>query len=149
MSEKKVAYSVEIDTLPGKIIQAFTDPVMLKEWWGVERCLIDLSVAGPYALAWKISERGFGYVSTGIIKKYHPNHYLIIDNFVYFNPDRPILGPMKLTITVKEMSEKSKLTICQEGYGEGPDWDWYYNAVKKAWPVAGKNLKKYLEKIRK
>jgi hypothetical protein len=34
--------------------------------------------------------------------------------------------------------------VTQDGYREGEAWDWYYEAVLKAWPSALEGLKKYL-----
>lgn len=143
---RKVEVIIDIEATPEKIISAFTDYDMLNDWWGVERNLIDKKAGGLYTLAWNISDKGFGYVSTGIIRDYQPGKILVIDNFVYLNPDRPFLGPMKLTIRVKGKGELTELYLCQDGYQSGPDWDRYYEAVKDAWPKALQGLKDYLEK---
>lgn len=138
--------TIDIQTTPEAIISAFIEPNMLNDWWGVERTRIDKKPGGLYTLAWNISDKGFGFVSTGIIKDYQPGKELIIDNLVYLNPDKPFLGPMKLTIRVKEKSKLTELYLCQDGYQSGSDWDWYYDAVKQAWPNVLKGLKDYLEK---
>lgn len=143
---KKVEVTIDIDTTPEKIIQAFTDSDMLRAWWAVERTLIDRRTGGLYVIAWNITDKGFGYVSSGIISKYEPGSTLEIDNFVYLNPERSILGAMKLTVTAKQKNGKSELYLCQTGYQNGIDWDWYYETVKQAWPAVIKVLKEYLEK---
>ena len=143
---KKVEVTTSINNSPANIIGAFMDPDMLREWWGVERSLIEKRPNGLYTLAWNIGEQGFGYVSSGIIKEYRPESSLIIENFVYMNPERPFLGPMALTIEAKDKGGKTELYLCQDGYREGEDWDWYYNAVKQAWPAVVQNLKDFLEK---
>jgi hypothetical protein len=118
---------------------------MLNGWWGVQRSLVDPKIGGVYTLAWKISESGFGFVSTGRIEKFIPGNCLIIGNLVYLNPERPILGPMQLELTVRQAGKNTALTICQDGYQDGLDWDWYYEAVLQAWPQAAQTLKTYLE----
>jgi uncharacterized protein YndB with AHSA1/START domain len=143
---KKVEVNIQIATTPENVIKAFTDPKMLNEWWGVEKCLIEKKVGGLYAVAWNVSENGMQYVSSGIIKKYDPNKELVIINFVYLNPEKPFLGPMSLTINAKEKNGLADVYLCQDGYQEGGDWDWYYEAVKTAWPNVMKGFKKYLEK---
>ena len=143
---KKVEVTIEMETTPGRIIQAFTDSNMLRDWWGVERSLIEKRNGGAYVIAWNITDKGFGYVSTGIINQYDANGLLDIDNFIYLNPERSILGGMKLTVHAKEKNGKSELYLCQSNYQTGEDWDWYYEAVKQAWPVVAKTLKEYLEK---
>ena len=132
--------------MPENVIKAFTDPTMLNEWWGVEKSLIHKKNDGLYTIAWSVTEKGMGYVSTGIIKKYDPNYELDIANFVYLMPQKPFLGPMSLTINAVEKNGLTDVHLCQDGYQEGDDWDWYYEAVKEAWPKVMKELKKYLEK---
>ncbi|MDX5418762.1 MAG: SRPBCC domain-containing protein [Hymenobacteraceae bacterium] len=144
---RRVEITIDINTSPAKVIQAFTDPVMLCAWWGVERSLIELESGGLYTLAWNITEHGFGFVSTGTIKNYRPDQLLELDKLVYLNPKFPLLGPMKMIISATPKDDKTTLYLCQSGYQHGPDWDWYYEAVKKAWPEVALTLKNYLEKL--
>jgi uncharacterized protein YndB with AHSA1/START domain len=142
---RKVEVTVDIDTTPERLIEAFINNSMLHDWWNVERALIEKRSGGIYALTWNITDKGFGYVSTGIIKHYEPASILEIDHLVYLNPDRPLFGPMTLTIKATEKVGKTELYLCQGGYQNGEDWDWYYDAVKQAWPIVVKTLKDYLE----
>ncbi len=146
MKMKKVEVNIRIDTKPQNVIEAFTNPTMLKEWWGVEKTLIELRQGGLYTLAWNISEDGIGYVSTGIINQYEPNGVLEISNFVYLTPDKSFLGPMRLIVQAVECNRESDVYLCQDGYRTGGDWGWYYDAVKGAWPLVMENFKNYLEK---
>jgi uncharacterized protein YndB with AHSA1/START domain len=144
---RKVEVKLEIKTTPEKVINTFTELELLKQWWGVERSLIEKRNGGVYALAWNISEAGFKYISSGIINSYKPADHLYIDNFLYFNPEKSILGPMSLKIDVKEKGDTTELYLCQDGYKDGDDWDWYYEAVKQAWPAVLQELKKFLEEL--
>lgn len=143
---RKVELNISIDVLPEKVIMAFLDFQMLNKWWQVERSLIEKCIGGVYALAWQVTENGFGFVSTGIIKNYEPFSILEIEKLVYLNPEKMLLGPMSLTIKATENEGKTALYLCQDGYQSGGDWDWYYNAVNQAWPLVVKSLKEFLEK---
>ena len=143
---KKVEVTIDISASPDQVIAAFTNEDMLNDWWQVERTLIEKKPGGSYTLAWAIGENGFGYVSTGIIKEYDLNGKLVVDNFIYLNPARPFFGPMSLIVSAKPKSAgMSEVYLCQDGYREGPDWDWYYEIVKQAWPAVMQTLKSYLE----
>ena len=144
---RKVELVETINTKPGSIISAFTDIILLKKWWGVERALIEKRKGGLYTLAWKITPTGFGYISTGLIKEYDPNSMLFVDHLIYLNPEKPFFGPMTLTIKAKPgiKNNSTEVYLCQDGYQNGPDWDWYYNIVKEAWPVVLQTLKQFLE----
>lgn len=128
-----------------KVIQAFTDPQHLQKWWAVERSLIDKNVGGLYCLAWAISDKGFGFISSGVIQEYQPDSLLVIGQLAYFNPEKPILGPMQLRLEAREIEGITQVHICQSGFQEGPEWDWYYEAVKNGWTGVGEILKAYLE----
>lgn len=143
---KKVEATILIETNPGKVISAFTDPQKLAGWWQVGKTLIEAKPGGVYTLAWAVTEKGMGYVSTGIIKTYRPENELVIENFVYLNPEKPFLGPMSLTVRATEKEGGTEVYLCQDGYQSGEDWDWYYEAVKEAWPQVLETLKMYLEK---
>lgn len=109
---KKVEVTIDIQTTPAIIIQAFTDSDMLRDWWGVERSFIEKRNGGAYVIAWNVMDKGFGYVSTGVISTYDANGLLDIDNFVYLNPERSILGGMKLTVNAREKNGMSELYLC-------------------------------------
>ena len=144
---RKVEATISIQSKPETIIAAFVKPSMLEKWWQVERAFIDTEVDGIYALTWQVTNKGFGYMSVGNIKTYNPNMQIVIDNFTYFNPEKPILGNMTLTVIAKQNGGQTVLYLCQEGYQKGPDWDWYYESVKQAWPDVLQTLKAYLEKL--
>ena len=118
---------------------------MLEDWWNVERTLINAREGGLYTLTWNVSEKGIGYVSSGIIKKYNPKGELIITDFVYLNPEKPFLGPMTLTVKATEKDHITDVYICQDGYQYGENWDWYFEAVKEALPIVMQTFKEYLE----
>ena len=48
---RRVESDIEIIVSPEKAIRAFTDPALLKSWWGVEKSLLELKPGGIYTLA--------------------------------------------------------------------------------------------------
>lgn len=118
---------------------------MLRDWWQVEKTLVEPKPGGLYTLAWAVTKKGMGYVSPGIIKTYRLESELVIENFVYLNLDKPFLGPMSLTVQATEKEGRTEVYLCQDGYQSGENWDWYYEAVKQAWPEVMETLKNYLE----
>ncbi len=143
---RKVEASILIHQPASKVFDAFTETALLRGWWGVERCLVEKRQGGIYSLAWDISEKGFHYISTGVITVYKPAQELLIDHFVYFNPGKQILGPTYLFVKLETNGDhQTKLQLVQGGYQLGGDWDWFYDSVKEAWPKVLENLKKFLE----
>ena len=142
---RSVESLVHIKADPVRITNAFLIHEDLKNWWGVQRSLVDPKPGGVWTLAWEISNAGIKYVSSGIIHDHEPGEYLRIDQLVYLNPEKQILGPMSLEIFCDESRVDRKVRLIQSGYQRGDDWDWYYEAVVHAWPHALDLLKNYLE----
>ena len=143
---RRVEASVMIHQPASKVFDAFVEPSLLKKWWGVESCLIEKQQGGLYSLAWETSSNGFHYVSTGIITVFIPGRELLIDHFVYFNPEKQILGPTYLSVKLQEENALTTLQLVQGGYQSGGDWDWFYESVKDAWPKVLVSLKEFFEK---
>jgi uncharacterized protein YndB with AHSA1/START domain len=146
-SLRNVECKIDIHISPDQVIKAFTDAGWLKGWWGVERSMIELKKGGLYSLAWGISNEGIKYISTGVIADYDPGGTLHVEKYMYFNPQRPFLGPLHLMVNATPVDTGSHVYLCQGPYPEdgGPDWDWYYEAVVDAWPKVLQILKSYLE----
>jgi len=142
---RKVETAIDIHQPASKVFDAFVEPALLKSWWAVENCLIEKKQGGLYSLAWEASSKRFHYVSTGIITVFIPGRELMIDHFVYFNPEKQILGPTFLSIKLQEDNNVTALRLIQGGYQHGGDWDWFYDSVKEAWPKVLEDLKKFLE----
>jgi uncharacterized protein YndB with AHSA1/START domain len=142
---KAVETRIDVATSPDSALRAFLDLDAIKKWWHVERGLLEPREGGVWAFAWERSEQGFKYVITGRIGLIQPGRRLMITEMLYFNPDRPIFGPMSLTVEAVLKGAGCELTIVQDGYGEGPDWEWYYKVVRWAWPEVAKEIKEFLE----
>lgn len=145
-SGRKVSRSVQIQASAERVWRAFVDPEQMKQWWGAARGLVEERKGGVWALAWGDAEQGYKNVVCGVLKSFQPQKRLRIEPLVYFNPERPVLGPMRLSISVKEKEGRTRVSVRQDHYAEGPDWDWYYEAVVKGWKETLANLKQYLER---
>lgn len=143
-----VEASIDLDLEPQEVLDVFIKHEHLKAWWGVNRSLIELKRGGLYTLVWQDREQCVEYVSSGIISEYLPACQLKVKDLVYINPQRPVLGPMELLVMTTPADEgTTQLTVIQSGYQYGPDWDWLYESVQRAWPEVLKQIKKYLQTI--
>lgn len=143
---RTVEASVIINKPPAAVLAAFTEQQHLHNWWHVSKSLIELRKGGLYSLTWQANHDALSFVSSGTVGEYLPGCQLRIDNLVYINLERAILGPMQLLIMTTPEKGKTVLDIIQSGYQQGPDWDWYYEAVKAAWPAVAQQIRDYLEK---
>ncbi|MFQ5663908.1 MAG: SRPBCC domain-containing protein [Terriglobia bacterium] len=145
-STRKVTRSVQIQASPAQVLRAFLDPEQMKQWWGATNGLVEERKGGVWALAWGAPDQGYKNVVSGVLKSLQPNKRIRIEPLVYFNSQRPVLGPMRLSISVREKAGRTRVTVRQDGFGDGPDWDWYYEAVLKGWKETLGNLKDFLER---
>ncbi len=144
---RQVEVTIEINTSADQVIKAFTELEHLAGWWQVQNCFIETKPGGLYTLVWNVTEAGFGYISTGLVARYDPQSTLHLHKMLYLNPERQPLGPMSLQIEATALSDnKSSVYLCQSGYQNGGDWDWYYETVREVWPKMAQVLKNYLEK---
>jgi uncharacterized protein YndB with AHSA1/START domain len=142
---RHVETTIRVEAPPEVLIRAFSDVEAMRQWWGVDCGLVKPQEDGVWALAWEHSSKGFKYVMTGRILSLERDRRICIVDLVYFSPDRAVLGPMTLTVEVASVQGGSEMTIRQEGYQDGPDWNWYYEAVCAAWPEVAKSVKRYAE----
>lgn len=133
--------------MPKDILNMFLDEKRLKQWWNVEQCFVEEKDGGVYVLVWQVGSKSYGFVTTGIIEKYSKDSILVIDKLMSLNPRKGLFGPMRLTlkVTYNEPKKTTNLSLLQEGYQYGEEWDWYYNAVKNVWPELLIKIKELLE----
>ena len=141
---RAVSNSVDLALAPEAAIDLFLHPEHLRAWWGVERCLVEPHGGGAYTLVWQITPDGLGYVTSGVVQSIGEES-LQIGTVVYLSPQRPIMGPMSIEVIAQATPSGCRLTVVQDGYREGPDWDWYHEAVDTAWPLVLATLADYAE----
>jgi len=142
---RKVARSIQIRAEPRRILEAILVAGQLKQWWGASDALVDARKGGLWTLGWKETSGGYKYAVSGVIKSLLPAKRLRIEPLVYLNAERTILGPMRLSVSLREKEGRTRVNIRQDGFGQGTEWDWYYQAVRSGWVDALRNLKQFLE----
>ena len=53
---------------------------------------------------------------------------------------------MEITVHTQQQGDGTGVSLCQSGYQEGSDWNWYYEVVRDTWPEVLRHLKGYVEK---
>lgn len=142
---KFVESEIRIRSNPERILEALLDPEQLKLWWAVDDAFIQKKDGGLYTLVWMKTEAGMKFISTGKIKLFNFRSHLELEDMMYLNSEKPIIGPCSIRYDVVAKSNYSMLKVKQSGFKKGKDWNWYYKAVTDGWPQALVFLKKYLE----
>lgn len=144
-----VESEIRIRATSKKILKALMDIEDLKNWWGVDSAFVEKKDGGLYALTWLRSKDGIKFISTGRIRYYDRRTLLHLEDLLYFNSEKPILGPFTINYDIEEHNNYSILKVKQGGFNKGEHHDWYYKAVSDGWPQALVMLKTYLEKEKK
>ncbi len=144
--KRSVTTQVRIRSSAKEIIDALVDLGKLQEWWGVDRGKIQKKDGGLYTLTWMHSKEGIKFITTGRINIYNFRSHLYLEDLLYLNYERPILGPFSIKYDVETFDKYALLTVTQNGFEKGGDWDWFYNATIEGWGQALAMLKGYLEK---
>ena len=147
MTERSVVAEINLPVESKTGLEMFTKHEHLKAWWQVTRSYIVLDPGGGYTLSWQEDEKRISFVTTGIIRDYREGELLEIENLTYCNPAYPILGGMELSVYVTNLDDGCTLRVTQSGYGTGEAWDWYYEAVKEAWPTVLVALHSYVKQV--
>ena len=144
--KRSVTTQVRIRRNAEDIIDALIDIDKLKIWFGVHSGFIQKKDGGLYTITWMHSDEGIKFISTGRINLYNYRSHLYLEDMLYLNYEKPILGPFSIKYDVEQFDKYSILTVVQNGYEKGELWDWYYNATVDGWGQALAMLKAYLEK---
>lgn len=143
--KKFIESSVEIKASISQILAALTELKHLNKWWGVDSALIEKKDGGIYCITWLKSEAGIKFISTGRIKLYDRHSHLHLEDMIYINSEKPILGPFTIQYNIQEKTGHCVLNVRQGGFEKGAKHEWYYEAVLQGWPEALMMLKNYLE----
>lgn len=141
-----VESDIRIHSNAEEILKALVDQEKLSDWWGVADSFIEQKDGGLYTLTWMKSYAGIKFISTGRIRLFDKRSHLHLEDVLYLNYERPIIGPFKILYDVEKFNGYSILKVRQTGFQKGPEHNLYIKAVQEGWPQALVMLKTYLEK---
>ncbi|MFQ5694536.1 MAG: SRPBCC domain-containing protein [Terriglobia bacterium] len=142
---RRVSRSAQAAVPAERALRAFVDLEQLKQWWGARDGLVEARRGGTWSLAWGGEGAGYRFVVCGVFKSLKPGQYARVEPLTYFNAQKGVFGGMRLRVSVREKEGCTRVRVTQEGFGEGPAWDWYYQAMRDGWKEALANLKRFLE----
>ena len=148
MAEKKarqVRSQVSIRASADKVWGSLLDLEQIKQWWGASQGVIEPRKGGAWALAWSGEGQGYRYVVSGVIRSFAPAKRLRLEPLVYFNAEHPLPGPMRMSFSLAEKEDFTRVIVRQDPLGEAPDWELYAERATKGWREALTNLKRFLE----
>lgn len=143
--KRQTQTQIRINASADVIINALTDPEELKNWWGVNSSFIEAKDGGLYILSWLKSDAGIKFILTAKIRLLNKRSHLYLEDLLYINAERPILGPTLLKIDIASRETYSIVSLVHSAFEKDQNWDWYFELMSDSWPQALVFLKQYLE----
>lgn len=144
--KKIIQADIRIRTRASEIIDALVDADKLSNWWAAENVFIQPRDGGLYTLSWLKSVAGIKFIMTGRINLYNKRSHLYLEDMLYINSEKGIVGPTAIRFDTEEASEFTCLSITQTGFQKDRSWEWHYKLMADSWPQVLIFLKQYLEK---
>lgn len=148
-TDRAVRGEIDIAVRAMAVTQALTDVAQMQQWWGVTQGLVEERADGLWAVAWDLPDDGPGQVVlSGTIRSLRHSSHLHLQRMVYARAQSALLGPVSLVFEARERGTSTHLTLTQEGFGTGPEWEAYRDRALASWPRDLARLKAFLERPR-
>ncbi len=134
---------------PARVFAAFTDVTDLLAWFA-DGAVVGRRVGGNWGLGWYADEDSDeGYHVLGTFETYEPGSRLVVRDLTFSNPEGESWSGMRLSVALTEEDGGTRVTIDQEGLGQGPSWDGYAAGLGPGWERSLADLRGWLEEGRK
>lgn len=130
----------EIDATPDAVWRSLSDPDELIRWFPVA-ARVEPGVGGSIWLSW-----GPGCEGEAPITAWEPGRRLRWEE--QMPPEEEGGEPVTLAVDfeIEARGGKTVVRLVQSGFGDGDEWDDYYDALERGWTYFLWNLRNYLER---
>jgi uncharacterized protein YndB with AHSA1/START domain len=126
-------FSVTVPAAPDEVFRAWTDPALLRQWWGLADAKVDLRIGGSYELLFvqgtAAPARG---TETCRILSYVPDRLL---SFTWNLPPHLQMGAEHtwVVVAMAAAGDGCRVTLDHCGFGEGEQWSACREYFRKGW----------------
>jgi uncharacterized protein YndB with AHSA1/START domain len=147
--ERFLRREVVVKAEPARVFAAFTQVNDLLAWFA-DGAVVGRHVDGNWGLGWYADEESEeGYHVLGKFDVYEPGSRLVVRDLTFSTPEGESWKGMRLTIRFEAEDGGTRVTIHQDGIGEGPSWDGYAAGLGPGWDRSLSDLRVWLEEGRK
>ena len=154
---KEVTLERTYDAAPEKVWQAWTDPEMLKQWWGpndviIPECDLDLRVGGKFHIVMEAGEamgpyKGTRWPMMAEFTEIEPNSKLAYKAQAWTEgQEEAMMIDQTTEVTFTEESGKTKVTVKAAIYKLGPGAGMAAEGMQMGFTQQLEKLAKFLEK---
>ena len=134
---------------PERVFEAFTDVADLLAWFA-DAAVVGRHAGGNWALGWYADEESDeGYHVLGTFSVYEPGRRIVVRDVKFSNPEGELWEGMSLSVVFEAVDGGTRVTVRQEGIGQGPSWDGYAAGLGPGWERSLADLRGWLEEGRK
>lgn len=134
---------------PARVFAAFTDIRDLLSWFA-DGAVVGCRAGGNWAMGWYADEESDeGYHVLGTFEVYEPGHRLVVGDLAFSTPEGESWGGMSLSVTFTAEGDGTRVTVVQDGVGQGASWGRYAAGMGPGWERSLADLRAWLEEGRK
>jgi uncharacterized protein YndB with AHSA1/START domain len=122
-----------IKAAPERVFQALTKKEDLERWF-LKKAEVDLRLGGTIRFEW-----GPGVSNIGKILVLEPPHRLS------YSWEAQTPSVTTVTFELTQENDGTRLHVINTGFGEGEDWDGYYDLRNNGWDIHLANLTSWIE----
>jgi uncharacterized protein YndB with AHSA1/START domain len=134
---------------PARVFSAFTEIHDLLSWFA-DGAVVGRRAGGNWALGWYADEESDeGYHVLGTLEVYEPGTRILVRDLTFSTPEGESWDGMRLSVDLAAEDGGTRVTIVQDGVGEGTSWDGYAAGLGPGWERSLADLRAWLEEGRK
>ncbi len=147
--ETSVRREIVVKADPVRVFDAFTDVGELLSWFA-DGAVVGRRVGGNWALGWYAGEEtDEGHHALGTFEVFEPGRRLVVRDLGFSTPEGESWEGMRLSVDLVAQDGGTRVTVVQDGVGEGPSWDGYAAGLGPGWERSLADLRAWLEEGRK
>lgn len=129
------------------VFDALITPGMIKKWWFANNAIVLPEEGGVYAVTWGDDTDNPDYISVAKIASFERPARLRLIDFKYKSKEGglPFEASMDTEFRLKDLGDKTKLTVSQTGFPDEKIADEFYNSCVQGWIDTLTSLKKTVE----
>jgi uncharacterized protein YndB with AHSA1/START domain len=147
--EASVRREIVVNAEPERVFAAFTEIGDLLAWLA-DGAVIGRHVGGNWCLGWYAdAESDEGYHVLGTFEVYEPGNRLAVRDLRFLTPEGESWEGMRLSVVFEAEDGGTRVTVRQDGIGQGPSWDGYVAGLGPGWERSLADLRGWLEEGRR
>ncbi len=147
--EASVRREIFVKAEPDRVFDAFTDVGELLSWCA-DGAVVGRRAGGNWGLGWYADEEtDEGYHVLGTLEIYEPGIRIVVRDLTFSAPEGESWEGMRLSVVLAAEDGGTRVTVVQDGVGEGASWDGYAAGLGPGWERSLADLRAWLEEGRK